>query len=83
MSRAVEKSEVRQTVYVVDDDTSKASKKGVLAFQLHSGPSMRIELKELRLLHLRPAMKSEGDTTTEQTAHDSRNKTTRHLWKVL
>ncbi|MAD80423.1 MAG: hypothetical protein CMJ50_06215 [Planctomycetaceae bacterium] len=39
-------------VDVIDDDRAKAAKRGLLAFQLHSGPPMKIELKDLFLRHL-------------------------------
>jgi hypothetical protein len=39
-------------VDVIDDDRAKAAKRGLLAFQLHSGPPMKIELKDIFLRHL-------------------------------
>ena len=51
-------------VDVIDDDRAKSARKGLLAFQLHSGPPMKIELKDIFLRHLKqppkPA-KSRGD----------------------
>jgi len=42
-------------VDVIDDDRTKSAARGLLAFQLHSGPPMKIELKEIRLRPLKPA----------------------------
>jgi hypothetical protein len=39
-------------VDVIDDDRVKSAKKGLLALQLHSGPPMKIELKEIWLREL-------------------------------
>ena len=40
------------TVDVTDNDSTAAADRGVIAFQLHSGPPMKIELKQIRLRHL-------------------------------
>ncbi|MCP4785516.1 MAG: sulfatase-like hydrolase/transferase [Fuerstiella sp.] len=47
-------------VDVFDDDCAKSAKKGLLAFQLHSGPPMKIELKDIFLRHLKQASKPAG-----------------------
>jgi uncharacterized protein (TIGR03067 family) len=52
-----------QTVDVVDEDTSKAAKEGVLALQIHVGPPMTVEFKNIRLKPLSsgPSAKSDID----------------------
>ena len=42
----------RVTVDVVDDQANKASKSGILAFQLHAGPPMTVQIKDVRLREL-------------------------------
>lgn len=44
-------------VDVIDEDRTKSAARGFLAFQLHSGPPMKIELKEIRLRHFKSASK--------------------------
>lgn len=39
----------RVTADVIDDDAAHAAKSGVLAFQVHQGPPMTVEFKEVRL----------------------------------
>lgn len=39
---------------VIDDQEGKSSKEGVLAFQIHVGPPMEIQFKNVRLLKLLP-----------------------------
>jgi Domain of Unknown Function (DUF1080) len=39
---------------VIDDQEGKSSKEGVLAFQIHVGPPMEIQFKNVRLLELKP-----------------------------
>jgi len=39
---------------VIDDQEGKSSKEGVLAFQIHVGPPMEIQFKNVRLLELIP-----------------------------
>jgi hypothetical protein len=39
---------------VIDDQEGKASKEGVLAFQIHVGPPMEIQFKNVRLLESMP-----------------------------
>jgi hypothetical protein len=41
-----------QLMHEIIDKSSRARKKGVLAFQLHVGPPMRVELKNIRLKNL-------------------------------
>lgn len=42
----------KQTVDVVDEQTSKAARSGILAFQLHAGPPMMIQFKDVRIKNL-------------------------------
>jgi hypothetical protein len=39
----------KQTVDVTDEQAAKAAKSGILALQLHAGPPMKIQFKDLRL----------------------------------
>jgi hypothetical protein len=39
----------KQTVDVVDEQESKAAKSGILAFQIHAGPPMKIQFKNVRI----------------------------------
>ena len=39
----------KQTVDVVDEETAKAAKSGILALQIHQGPPMQIQFKNLRI----------------------------------
>jgi len=48
-------------VDVTDDNDAKSADKGILAFQLHSGPPMKIELKDVFLRHLNQLPKSVED----------------------
>lgn len=41
-----------QTVEVVDDQADKAARSGVLALQIHAGPPMKLQFKNLRLQRL-------------------------------
>lgn len=38
-----------QTIDVVDEQESKAAKEGIIAFQIHAGPPMKIQYKNVRL----------------------------------
>ncbi len=42
----------KQTVDVVDEQASKAAKMGILALQLHAGPAMKIQFKDIRIKEL-------------------------------
>jgi hypothetical protein len=42
-----------QTIDVIDEQESKAAKSGVLAFQLHAGPPMKIQFKNIRIKELK------------------------------
>lgn len=42
------------TVKVTDNDESKRSLSGILALQLHAGPPMLVQFKDLQLKHLNP-----------------------------
>jgi uncharacterized protein (TIGR03067 family) len=50
----------KATVDVVDEQTSKAAKSGILALQLHAGPPMKVQFKDLRIKPL------DASTTTSQ-----------------
>jgi uncharacterized protein (TIGR03067 family) len=39
----------KQTVDVVDEQESKAAKSGILALQLHAGPPMKVQFKDIRI----------------------------------
>lgn len=47
----------KTTVDVTDDQTDKASPSGLLALQLHAGPPMKIQFKDIRLRRLPAASK--------------------------
>jgi hypothetical protein len=40
------------TVEVIDDQTGAADAEGILAFQLHTGPPMKVQFKEILLKSL-------------------------------
>ncbi len=42
----------KQTVDVIDEEESKAAKSGILAFQIHQGPPMKIQIKNVRIKKL-------------------------------
>jgi hypothetical protein len=43
----------KQTADVVDEQESKAAKSGILAFQIHGGPPMKIQFKNVRIKSLK------------------------------
>ena len=43
----------KQTVDVIDEQESKATKSGILAFQIHAGPPMKIQFKNVRIKNLK------------------------------
>jgi uncharacterized protein (TIGR03067 family) len=55
-----------QTVDVIDEQTSKAAKSGVLAFQLHAGQPMKIQFKNIRIKFLSGPHASDADLTHMQ-----------------
>ena len=42
-----------QTVDVVDEQESKAAKEGIIAFQIHAGPPMKVQFKNVRIKELK------------------------------
>ena len=42
-----------QTVDVVDEQSSKAARSGILALQLHAGPPMTVQFKDIRIKQLK------------------------------
>jgi hypothetical protein len=42
-----------QTVDVVDEQKSKAAEFGIIAFQLHAGPPMKVQFKDVRIKELK------------------------------
>ena len=42
----------RQTIDVTDQDEAKRAMSGVLALQLHAGPPMMVQFKNIRIKHL-------------------------------
>jgi hypothetical protein len=45
----VQKLNGKTTVDVTDDDAQKRAMEGILAFQLHAGPPMVVQFKEITL----------------------------------
>lgn len=43
----------RVTVSVVDEDQSGSAKSGVLALQIHVGPAMVVQFKDIQLLEIK------------------------------
>ncbi len=43
----------KQTIDVIDEQESKAAKEGILAFQVHAGPPMKIQFKDIRIKSLK------------------------------
>jgi hypothetical protein len=41
-----------KTVDVTDEETSKAAREGVLALQIHAGPPMMVQFKDVELKEL-------------------------------
>jgi len=41
-----------ETIHVTDQDSKNAEASGVLAFQLHRGPAMQVEFRNIRIKHL-------------------------------
>ncbi len=58
----------RVTADVVDDQSAKAAKSGVLALQLHAGPPMLVQFRQIRLKHLGAAPAASLDGTYRATA---------------
>jgi len=42
-----------QTVDVVDEQAPKAAKEGIIAFQIHAGPAMKVQFKNVRIKELK------------------------------
>ena len=42
----------RMTIDVIDEQPSKAATEGILALQLHAGPPMLVEFKDIQLKRL-------------------------------
>ena len=45
------------TSVVTDEDTEQRRDKGVLALQIHAGPAMKVQFRNIRIKHLKPAPK--------------------------
>jgi len=43
-----------QTIEMIDNDPKGALREGILALQIHTGPPMRVEFKDIRIKHLKP-----------------------------
>jgi uncharacterized protein (TIGR03067 family) len=43
----------QQTVDVTDEDAAKAARSGILAFQIHAGPPMTVQFRNVRIKHLK------------------------------
>ncbi|MCX8107787.1 MAG: DUF1080 domain-containing protein, partial [Verrucomicrobiae bacterium] len=50
--RLIHKINGHVTVDVTDNDPQKRARSGILAFQLHAGPPMTVQFKDIRLKHL-------------------------------
>jgi type 1 glutamine amidotransferase len=48
------------TVDLIDEDAEKGKKSGLLALQLHAGPPMVVEFRNIRIKHLAEAKKAEA-----------------------
>lgn len=46
-----------QTVDVTDEQSDKAAKSGVLALQIHVGPPMTVQFKDIRIKAIKPSKK--------------------------
>ena len=53
-----------ETIEVVDNQTSKRSMSGLLALQLHAGPPMKVQFKDIQLKKLPVAAASSDSSTT-------------------
>jgi hypothetical protein len=42
----------RMTVYVVDQQSAKAAKEGILALQIHAGPPMVVQFRDVKIKKL-------------------------------
>jgi uncharacterized protein (TIGR03067 family) len=51
----------KPTIDVTDEQTSKAAKSGIVAFQVHAGPPMKIQLKNVRIKALSGATSAATD----------------------
>ncbi len=66
----------RVTVDVIDDDAARAAKSGVLALQVHQGPPMTVQVKDIRLRRIG----SSGDNGPAEAAPSSASRNGRaHL----
>lgn len=45
----------RTTIHVVDKDSPRAAQRGILALQLHAGPAMQVQFRNIRLKRLESA----------------------------
>ncbi len=52
-NRIIQKINGLNTVDLVDNEKGRARANGVLAFQLHAGPPMRVQFKDIRIKRLR------------------------------
>jgi uncharacterized protein (TIGR03067 family) len=51
----------KQTIDVTDEQASKAAKSGILAFQIHAGPPMKVQFKNVRIKTLSGADSAAAD----------------------
>ena len=56
----------RMTCQVIDEDSERAAKAGILALQLHAGPPMTVQFKDIRIRPLR-GINIDGKWTLEVT----------------
>jgi uncharacterized protein (TIGR03067 family) len=52
----------QQTVDVVDEQSDKGAKSGILALQIHVGPPMTVQFKNIRIKHFAATAKSDLET---------------------
>ena len=55
----------RQTIHVVDRQRDKRTASGILALQLHAGPPMTVQFKDIRIKHLRGGQRGRNQRAAE------------------
>lgn len=66
--RFIHKINGHTTIDVTDKDTSHRVSKGVLALQVHRGPAMTIQVRNIRIKHLKPFEEARNDLKTMEVA---------------
>lgn len=52
----------------IDEDTQVRRAKGLLGIQLHAGPPMKIQVRNIRIKHLQPSPEKSSSATSQPTA---------------